>query len=173
MTTRPSHRPSPRCLTVPVPLFRFSVSLPRSQPLSEQIFHEAANDTAGGFLHIRCDVGVLLHLRLYLGQFYLDTGNISLNFSNIHNFFFLKGIHIPGDIQVEVVLLNLVEGGHITVFMTMVAFPLFIIAGGFIERGGPGKLRQSAARPRQGWPCNDDVRLLRYFRRDLWLLLCG
>ena len=58
MTTRPSHRPSPRCLTVPVPLFRFSVSLPRSQPLSEQIFHEAANDTAGGFLHIRCDVGV-------------------------------------------------------------------------------------------------------------------
>lgn len=61
--------------------------------------------------------------------------------------------------------------------MTMVAFPLFIIAGGFIERGGnrrtPGKLRQSAARPRQGWPCNDDVRLLRYFRRDLWLLLCG
>ena len=26
---------------------------------------------------------------------------------------------------------------------------------------------------RQGWPCNDDVRLLRYFRRDLRFLLCG
>lgn len=41
------------------------------------------------------------------------------------------------------------------------------------NRRTPGKLCQSVARPRQGWPCNDDVRLLRYFRRDLRFLLCG
>ena len=59
--------------------------------------------------------------------------------------------------------------------MTMVAFPLFIIAGGFIKRGGIGEhlvnfVNLLLGRVKGGLAM---IRLLRYFRRDLWLLLCG
>lgn len=137
--------------------------------------HGSSSNSGRGYAYIAGDE------KSNFGSLFIIGGNVTVNGGTYDHAKVTYGGSLEvsngkfqGDvIQVEVVLLNLVEGGHITVFMTMVAFPLFIIAGGFIERGGPGKLRQSAARPRQGWPCNDDVRLLRYFRRDLWLLLCG
>ena len=53
-----------------------------------------------------------------------SSASILLYLINVHQRFFLKGIHIPGDIQIEVVLLDLVEGGYIAVLVLVL--PRFI-----------------------------------------------
>ena len=64
---------------------------------------------------------MLRHFHLHLGQFGLNIGDILLHLINIHQFFFLEGIHIPRNIQVEVVLLDLVEGGHIAILILVLS----------------------------------------------------
>ena len=46
---------------------------------------------------------------LYLGQFGLNAGNVVLHLVDIHQFLLLKGIHIPGDVEVEVIFLDFLK----------------------------------------------------------------
>ena len=49
---------------------------------------------------------MLRHLHLYFSKLAFDIFDILLYFVNIHQLFFLKGINIPEDIQVIVVLID-------------------------------------------------------------------
>jgi len=50
------------------------------------------------------------HFSPYFGQFALQGFDFLLNFGNIDFRLLLEGVDIAGDIEVELVLLNLLEG---------------------------------------------------------------